>query len=509
MEAGRDQYNQQVEVSFSELEGDAPVTSRRGLWHALRHRLAALPSLLATLRKVTLDASAVALVLVVVGYFISALNQESILIEEPSVPKSLQDRGLTPALLTQLIQTRVRGIYAAAANGEIVVPEKTEEELPPTVPVDVIQAQIDSIYQSFGLPVSADAAAATTGAATRAVDEAFPLGNVERDDPSAAERVIAATDESIGMVTDQINRALETTRSAEIAAPPSAPLVVATAGLHLSVDSLAHAARRLLGIETQRRLMVSIFCASAACDDGTLSLHIVATADKGAVVEGVPLNGVDLDKAIGAAADYVLQAYDPQVLASFHYKKADLAAAWRVAAAMVDRNPRLAAWAESLLGLIAMREANYHKAGKHLESALAIDSADVPTRVNLGVVQFRTGDFEAAKVSFAVALETDPNYAVAQVNLGNTLLRLCDWDGAAKAYERALELDPQSASAQYSLDLVRSIPALKAYLPDGEAQRASVARGNDGTANLEQKGRRLDQVIAAASFCTDLARKPL
>lgn len=508
MEPGQDRYSQHVEVSFAGLDGAqgsaAAPTSRRSLLARLWSRLAVLPAMFTTLRKLTLDLGATALILVVVGYFVAALNQREIIIEAPSVPKALQDRGLTPELLTHLIQARVQEIHAAAQQGTSTMTAVATPALPPSVPVELIQAQIDGIYQSFGVPLPSDPGDGVNEQVA-VTNEAFAPRDPETGGLSLADRVIAATDESIGMVTEQINRALETTSIVEMAVQPSAPLVIATAGLNLSVDSLAHAARRLLGIGSPRRLTVSILCRSAACGDDTLTLHVVATAGDTVVAEGTPLIAGDLERAVAVAADTVMEIYAPQVLAGYYYGQSDLAAARRVAALIIERQPDQAAWAEGLLGVIALREADISAAGRHLESALDLGPEDVGARVNLGVVYFRAGAFEAAKDNFSRALAADPDHAVARINLGNTLLRLCDWEGAARAYEQVLAVDPQSAPAQFSLDLVKSIPALKTYLLDRAGQRKVVV--SSGNASRKPAWRGLDELAAAATFCSDLAQK--
>lgn len=502
MSAERDGESRHAEAAFSEA---GAVSPRRGIVHRALGRarrparviargLAVLPEGLSTLRKVTVDLGAVALVAVAVGYFISALNRETIVIEVPSVPAALQDRGITPQLLTHLLQAKVQEIYAAPETPA----EPAAGPVPPPIPAELIQAQIDAIYGSYDVPVTPEDATAADAPVPRRG------GHVGM---SLAGSVAAATDDSIGLITDEINRALETTRIAEMAAPPTPPLVVTTAGFNLSVDSLAQAARRLLGIEAQRRLMVSLLCSPAGCSEDAVTLHAVAVAGEAVYSEAVPLQAEGLDTAVAAAADFAMRYYDPQVLAAHYYRQGEFAAARRVAAAMSAQPSADAGWAESLLGLVALRAGDYAAAERHLTTALEINPDDFQARVNLGVVHFRSGDFPAAERVFGEALASQPGHSVALVNLGNTLLRLCDWDGAAQAYQQALATDPDSAPARFSLDLVKSIPQLKAYLLDKAAERAPVALSGESPAVREPAWRSFAEVLDAAAFCAGLANK--
>lgn len=507
MDADGDRYDQRVEVTFAGFGKTAPAPAAPGLVRRLGRGLAVLPSGLAMLRKITLDLGAVCLIAVVLAYFVSALNQNAIVIEAPAVPRPLQDRGITPELLVQLIQARVQSIYAAVATPVASEAEAADRQVPPAVPLETIQAQIDGIYRSFGLQLPAAAGRGAADGERAAMNEAFPPKSPGGGGMSDAERVIAALESTVDMVTDQIDRTVQAIKLAEVAAPPPEPLVIAAAGLNLSVDSLAQAARRLLGAEARRRLTLSIVCGLPGCGEA-LTLRVVATSGKAVAAETMAFDIADLDRAVAQAGDQVLRAYDPRTLAAYYYDSADLAAAREVARQVSEKRQEDTIWAGNMLGLIAVSEGDYTSAAGHFEAALAADPHYVPAQVNLGVAHFRNGDFEFAKEAFVKALALNPQHVVAYTNLGNARFRLCDWQGAAAAYERALDADPQSIAARHALDLVKNIEALKAYLPEEPPLRASVVdQGAD--AQVTRKVRRLDQVVAAAAFCKDLARKPL
>ena len=96
MDAGGDRYNQHVEVRFEGPRRAAPTAERRSRPHWLRRGFTALPSFLASLRKVMFDLTAIALPIGVGIFFVSILTDETIVIEVPAVPQAVQDRGITP-----------------------------------------------------------------------------------------------------------------------------------------------------------------------------------------------------------------------------------------------------------------------------------------------------------------------------------------------------------------------------------------------------------------------------
>lgn len=127
MDAGHDHYHQHVGVRFAGLESAATSPRRYGFFRGLGRGLAAVPEGLAALRKVMLDLTAVAAPFAVVIALASILSEKTIIIEAPTVPQDLLERGVTPELLTRLVQARVQEIREEARSNktpEIASPEQ-------------------------------------------------------------------------------------------------------------------------------------------------------------------------------------------------------------------------------------------------------------------------------------------------------------------------------------------------------------------------------------------------
>jgi tetratricopeptide (TPR) repeat protein len=259
-----------------------------------------------------------------------------------------------------------------------------------------------------------------------------------------------------------------------VSSPPEEPLVVAAAGLQFSLNSLAHLLRPLFGLETRRRLTMSVLCRTADCRDDALSLHVVALAEQVVAADAVDLNAAGLGRAIDAAARHLLETFDPQPLATMYYRQGKLGEAKRLAARIVKDGRARSVWADNLLGLVAMQSGLWTEASDHLEAALKID----------------------------------PDYLPALINLGKVQARLCDWEGAAVAYEQALAVDPNVPSANRVLELVKSFPMVKsahfAALPETPISASMTAAGRSPAAAPVT----LADLLAVSDFCSNVAKKP-
>ena len=529
MDAGGDRYNQHVEVRFEGPRRAAPTAERRSRPHWLRRGFSALPSFLASLRKVMFDLTAIALPIGVGIFFVSILTDETIVIEVPAVPQAVQDRGITPELLTQMLQARVQEIHAAARSRGFLDTEDLVPGLPNEAAGKTLQDVIDSINRSHDVPILSDPVSGPYDPKSIPTDRIIAQLTPDTGEESDADRMFAATQDMIAATQDSIVFVLEPftnppeiTKTAAIASPAQDPLVIETAGLHLSIDSLAHGARQLFGLGARRRLTVSVVCKTADCGDDALAFHVYASADRVVAAGPANLDIGQLGQAIDAAALHLLDSFDPQVLASHHFRVGNREEARILAERMIDGGHEQQAWAYNLLGLIEMQAKRWDLAQEPLNKALNIDEEYVPALVNLGIVKLRKGEFEQAKASYEHALKADPGNAVAYTNLGNLLVRLCEWEAAAQAYEQALETDPPSPSARISLDLMKKIPVINAAISNGPGvsdetdTRSNSAMKIGGHSKPEKKSLMLDEIFESAKktvrseeFCAGLAWKPL
>ncbi|GAB4392830.1 MAG: hypothetical protein Tsb0032_09930 [Kiloniellaceae bacterium] len=527
MQAGRDKDVQQVKAGASSLGTAASATRLHLIFGWVRsvpsamawvssilHKcivgfLVGLPSFFTALRRFSVDLVAVVLTGGVLALFVLFVTDETIIIETPSVPKSLQERGVTPELLSHMIQVRIQEIRASASSREIHLRQGTARALPAEVTPELISSQVNQIHKRFGLDPPLQAMSGPLDKATSEAEKI--LAGLGEKEPTAADAAAsmnvneaAAADEqndaikkatvrSVKEVIGPYIRSERVTKTTERTDPEQTPVVLATAGFQLSLNKLAQWARGGLGIETQRRLAVSIVCKAADCGDGALSFHVFASAER-SVVASADMRIDDLDLMVDAAAAHLFQAFEPQVLARHRFQEGRLEEARNLAEQEISQRSGQEAWAPHLLGLIAMQEEDWGAAKMFLEAANRIDPEFVPARVNLGVMYFREGKFKEAVNQYKEAIKLDPEHIVAYTNLGNAHFHRCSWEEAVAAYEQALAVDPESLPAQDVLSMVKGLPALKLFFsPDLKPEKGAV--------NLED-------LIEPASFCEKLGWKP-
>jgi tetratricopeptide (TPR) repeat protein len=494
------------------------------LWRGL----AAVPPFLASLRKVMLDLTAVLLPVALAVFFVMILADDTIVVDVPSVPEAVEARGVTPELLTRLLQARVQQIQAAAQTGkatvaatphhsEIANPRKTLEQVINEIRASVGAGMAEGVERDprtaeadhiFGKALR-DYNRSTTGDARPG--EATSSVVTTRDSTASSSKVVR--DEF-----DRLNRTvsnfieLEKLSPAELANPGQDPLVIETAGLHLSLNSLAQFTRRLLGMDDRRRLTVIVYCRTAECADDDLVLRAVALSGQMVTTRAVPLNVADPDPAIGAAAGHLLETFDRRVLATFHYRQGNMLKVRQLAElAATDPVHRTPLWAENLLGLAALRAGQWADAAGHFDAVLDSEPNYIPALINRGIVHYRNEDFDAARRRYLRVLELQPEHAVAHNNLGNALIRLCDWEGAALAYERSLAADPRSDSARRGWNLAKSFRLLSSFrierprAASGSAQPAD--SGSAIPAKIGSGGFNLEDLLQLASFCGGAGEK--
>jgi tetratricopeptide (TPR) repeat protein len=154
------------------------------------------------------------------------------------------------------------------------------------------------------------------------------------------------------------------------------------------------------------------------------------------------------------------------------------------------RDVRERAWQANNLGVAYLEQFNYAQAATQFESALAIDGAFVPARVNLAIARMYEPDLPAAlKAATAAAaapsapphadfvlgliartenreedalaafrrvLQVDPADVASLVNLGQLLLQQRAYAEAVPVFGKAVELEPYNVSALYNLAVAQT-----------------------------------------------------
>ncbi len=139
----------------------------------------------------------------------------------------------------------------------------------------------------------------------------------------------------------------------------------------------------------------------------------------------------------------------------------------RLAREAAQRHPSSAA-AETLLGAMALRKAQYEAARTHLERAIALGGAGARTHFEYAMlVRDTRGPAALVEQSLRQAVAEDPQFSEAWLVLGNWLLGQGRARDAAPCLEKAASLDPQRSTAWEALG--------RALLAAGEKQRAREA----------------------------------
>lgn len=525
MDAGRDGYDQQVEVRFSGVGAGGAPKERQGIFRALRKGFAVLPAFLTSLRKAMIDLAVAGIVVAAAILFANVLIDDAVVVEAPSVPQAVQDRGITPALLTQMVKARVRQIHEMASHPE-ALPRPVE---PPQPEVDkTVQPEVDKTVRTLDDVINAIFAkhgeqdtAATGGhpdtiEANRILEEVLGSGAAPLPGGGMGQAGMADDSNSLAarmnqlmvFVADELQQAVELNKPAEVISPEEQPLVVATAGLQFSLTSLARMLRPVFGTETDRRLTMTVVCETEDCRGESLLLYIATQADKVVMAEPVDLSASRLEHAVDAAARHLLDGFDPQPLATMYYRENNLDEAERLVQRVAKEDGGRSVWVANMLGLVALGRDRLEEAGTYFETALEIDPAYAPTQINAGIVHFRRGEFEKAEASYRVALDFGADEAVAYNNLGNVLARQCDWLGAAQAYERALAADPHFLSAGRGLVLVRSFPQVKNFHFAALSEASALGERAVREPGLPKEPVTLADVMAYSQFCEGMAAKP-
>ena len=355
----RDQESKALEAPDPPPEATPSALPEQG--RSPRSLLSALLSTLKTLRSLIVDLTVVGAAVAAIAFFVLILIDDTIVIEAPSVPKAVWDRGLTPELLTELLQARIHKIQDSA----------------------------------------------------------------------------------------------RTSKSPETASPALETVSINTAGLSVSINSLAHIVQRLVGLGDRKSIRMSVVCPAADCSDDVLLLHAVTLTSDAVLDTATPLDMGDLDESMDVVSAHLLLSFDPHLLAIYHLRQENLEVAGNIAKRMIlERHPQ-AIWAYNLLGIIETKSGDLDVAQEYFERALGMDSGFVPAMVNLGNLHARRNESNSAIARYRSALAADPDNVFANVGLGRLLLRNCNWVEATRAYEKAFEADPSVSSVLDGLAIVK------------------------------------------------------
>ncbi len=142
----------------------------------------------------------------------------------------------------------------------------------------------------------------------------------------------------------------------------------------------------------------------------------------------------------------------------------------RLARETARRHPASAA-AETMLGALALRRADYETARGHLERAIALGGAEARTQFEYAMLVGDTkGPDALVEQSLRQAVASEPGFAEAWLVLGNWLLNKGRAAEAAPCLEKSAALDPGRSAAWEAWG--------RALLEAGERQRArEAARG--------------------------------
>lgn len=401
MDAEQSGYSQQVKVTFGGVAEGAenpPPKGSRLRW--LGRLILGLPSALTAFRKIVLDLTAVSLPFLVVAFFIGLLATDAVTIGSPSVPKLVQERGITPELLSQMLRARIEDIHRAAESSK--TPELTDWELGRLV---TSGGQEPLSIETGGLRLSlmklAQFAANLLGMETkRHLSIGVLCKSTGCDGESLSLHAVAHSD----------------------GVSAADPVALDPGALHHAVDA---AARHLL--LTFDPYLLAIYDYNAKEDVKSARSIAVAMIREGheqAVWAHNLLGIIAMNNGTRASAG---RRYEQ---ALEHFERA-LAIDGNFVAALVNKGNLLA------------RQERFGPAIELFDQALELDGNFAATYSNYGSVLLRLCSWEAAVVAYEKALEIDSNQVSAILGRARVkAMREGDYTEMTSAHERVLVVDP-------------------------------------------------------------------
>jgi tetratricopeptide (TPR) repeat protein len=243
------------------------------------------------------------------------------------------------------------------------------------------------------------------------------------------------------MVTEKDKQTVAATKSI-IPAGTKEPIDVQIPGSNVSIQSLAHIIKKVVGFKqiriegeiTSEDTVLQITSRLSNCNYKTS----IGRKDK-------------INDILRVNAEHILKCLHPYALARYYYVEKKHKQAVETIHTILAQAPRSDdKFAYNLWGNILRNQKNYQEAIIKYQEASNLDPENSFFVTNLGNTFYGLGDFEEAITKYDRAIELNPNNADAYNNWGVVLLKLSKFKEAAAKCKLATELDSTNAMAYYN-----------------------------------------------------------
>lgn len=258
-----------------------------------------------------------------------------------------------------------------------------------------------------------------------------------------------------------IQQKARTKKKREQIIPEGDALGIELPGTGISLDAFLDQLRAFLGVQ-ERRISGDLTCPLSDCAKGHYSLQMRIEGPRGVVplrVQTAP----DVDQVIRLAAEEILFAIDPYILASYYYTIDPLQALPLIHHVRNHEPVGDDSFVYNLWGNVLFSQGHYKAAASRYERALELaETADSSEIKRLKATSFTNwgnslnalGDFETAVKMFEAAAALDTKNAVNYYNWGLVLYQNDNLDGALQKYDKATELEPKHVKAHHNAALI-------------------------------------------------------
>lgn len=213
----------------------------------------------------------------------------------------------------------------------------------------------------------------------------------------------------------------------------------------------------------------------------------------------------DLDGSIEALTKAHESGSDPvqvhSALGTAHLQKGNLEKAEEHLRHATEKNPKAAADAQLLLGVVLFKKGNKTEAIEHIDQSIKLKTKNPEAHNAKGDMLAADGKWKEALEEYEQAVEDEPKFALAHASMGNAHLQLGNNDKAMEHFKKARDLNPTDKNVLYALPILLE----KA----GKTQEAltefenSLMLETDATMAAQIR-MHMDQLRGQSGFSTDL-----
>ncbi|MBD0254522.1 MAG: tetratricopeptide repeat protein [Cytophagales bacterium] len=238
------------------------------------------------------------------------------------------------------------------------------------------------------------------------------------------------------MVTEKDKQAVAANKSI-IPVGTEEPVDVQIPGSNLSIQSLAHIIKKVVGFK-QIKIEGEIISEDTALQ---ITSRLSNCNYKTVIGRKDEINDI-----LRTHAEHILKCLHPYTLARYYYMGKKYQQAVETISTILAQTPHSDdKFGYNLWGNILADQKNYQQAIIKYQEASKLDPENSIFVVNLGNTLYDLGKYDEAIAKYKQAVELNPNDANAYNNWGNAFFKLRKYEEATAKYKRAIDLDPNHA----------------------------------------------------------------